>query len=129
MSLPPPSPDSDDDHLGQEDDEVRAAVRFALMTAVAGFGFLVVAAFWVGSCGEVAAVDTAACSAPQRALLAFGGPAILFAGGVRAFVHTYQVWRRRGIWWGWHGAGWFLFTLMMLTLIIGVPVISGLAPR
>lgn len=123
------SPDSDDDRLGQEDDEVRAAGRFAVLVAVVGVGFLVLAALWVARCGAAATIDTVACGTPERMILASGGPAILFGGGVWAFIRTYQVWRRRGIWWGWHGAGWFLLTLMMLTVTLGTPVIAGVVAR
>lgn len=70
-------------------------------------------------------VDTAACGPPQRILLALGGPLILCAAGLWAFLRTYRVWRAEGTWWGWHGAGWFLLTLMVLTLCIGVPPIAG----
>jgi len=42
-----------------------------------------------------------------------------------AFVRTYRVWRDEGTWWGWHGAGWFLLTLMLVTLAMSVPHISG----
>ncbi|BBX97959.1 hypothetical protein [Mycobacterium lacus] len=117
------------DRLGQEDNEVRAAIRFAVVAAVAGVAFLIVAALWVSTCGPTG-VDTVACGPPQRTLLAFGGPLILFAGGLWAFLRTYRVWRERGTWWGWHGAGWFLLTLMVLTLSMGVGPIAGpvLAP-
>lgn len=117
------------DRLGQEDGEVRAAIRFAVLAAAAGVGFLIVAALWVSTCGGMS-VDTAACGPPQRALLAFGGPVILFAAGLWAFLRTYRVWREEGTWWGWHGAGWFLLTLMVVTLSMGVPAIAGplLAP-
>ncbi|AMC74838.1 transmembrane protein [Mycobacterium tuberculosis] len=54
-----------------------------------------------------------------------GGPLILCAAGLWAFLRTYRVWRAEGTWWGWHGAGWFLLTLMVLTLCIGVPPIAG----
>ncbi|QUR66592.1 hypothetical protein [Mycobacterium spongiae] len=113
-----------DDRLGQDDSEVRAAIRFALAGAVAGIGFVIVAALWISTCGP-AAVDTAACGPPQRTLLAMGGPAILFAAGLWAFVRTYRVWRDRGTWWGWHGAGWFLLTLMVLALSMAVPPMVG----
>jgi hypothetical protein len=113
------------DRLGQEDSEVHAAVRFAVLTAAAGVGFLVVAALWVSTCKGEMGVDTVACGAPQRVLLAFGAPAILFAGGIWAFLRTYRVWRDRGTWWAWHGAGWFLLMLMSLTLTMGVPPIAG----
>jgi hypothetical protein len=35
------------------------------------------------------------------------------------------VWRAEGTWWGWQGAGWFLMTLMLLTLTMGFPVLAG----
>jgi hypothetical protein len=112
------------DRLGQEDGEVHAAIRFAVLGAAAGVGFLIMAALWVSTCPGTG-VDTAACGAPQRTMLAFGGPLILLAAGVWAFLRTYRVWKTEGIWWGWHGAGWFLLTLMVLTLSLGVPPIAG----
>lgn len=104
---------------------MRAAIRFAILSAGAGVGFLVMAALWVSTCGGRAGIDTVACGPPQRTLLALGAPLILFAGGIWAFVRTYRVWRDRGIWWAWHGAGWFLLTLMVVTLSMGFPVIAG----
>jgi hypothetical protein len=117
------------DRLGQEDGEVRAAIRFTLLAAVAAVGFVIMAALWVSTCSG-AGVDTAACGAPQRTLLAVGGPLILFAAGLWAFLRTYRVWRSEGTWWGWHGAGWFLLTLMIVTVSMSVPAIAGpvLAP-
>ncbi|MGB8387182.1 hypothetical protein [Mycobacterium sp.] len=117
------------DHLGQEDGEVHAAIRFAVLAAAAAVGFLVMAALWVSTCPGMG-VDTVACGLPQRTLLAFGGPLILLAAGLWAFLRTYRVWKARGTWWGWHGAGWFLFTLMALMVSMGVAPIAGpmLAP-
>ena len=112
------------DRLGQEDREVHAAIRFAVLAAVAGVGFVVLAALWVSTCPGTG-VDTVACGAPQRMMLAFGGPVILFAGGLWAFLRTYRVWKANGTWWGWHGAGWFLLTLMVMTLGLGVGPIAG----
>jgi hypothetical protein len=112
------------DRLGHEDSEVRAAIRFAVLAAGAGVGFVILAALWVSTCGGVS-VDTAACGPPQRTMLAFGGPLILLAAGLWAFVRTYRVWRSEGTWWGWHGAGWFLLTLMVLTLSMVVVPIAG----
>jgi hypothetical protein len=114
-----------DDRLGQEDREVREAVRFAVAAATVGVGFVILAAVWVSTCHGAMAVDTAACGAPQRTLLAFGAPVILLAAGLWAFVRTYRVWRDGGTWWGWQGAGWFLLTLMLITLTIGAPGIAG----
>jgi hypothetical protein len=117
------------DRLGQEDGEVRAAIRFTMLAAAAGVGFVVTAALWVSTCPGTG-VDTVACGAPQRTLLALGGPLILFAAGLWAFLRTYRVWRSEGTWWGWHGAGWFLLTLMIVTVSMSVPAIAGpvLAP-
>jgi hypothetical protein len=112
------------DRLGQEDGEVRAAIRFAVVAAAVAVGFLVMAALWVSTCPGNG-VDTAACGTPQRTLLALGGPLILLAGGLWAFLRTYRVWKAEGTWWGWHGAGWFLFTLMVLMVALGVAPIAG----
>ncbi len=112
------------DHLGREDREVHAAVRFAVLAAVAGLGFLILAALWVSTCPGTS-VDTAACGAPQRTLLALGSPLILFVAGLWAFLRTYRVWKAEGTWWGWQGAGWFLLTLMVLTVSMGVAPIAG----
>ncbi|BBX74631.1 hypothetical protein H7H78_18220 [Mycobacterium shinjukuense] len=112
------------DRLGQDDSEVRAAIRFAVSAAAAGVGFVILAALWVSTCSGVS-VDTAACGPPQRTMLALGGPLILLAAGIWAFLRTYRVWREEGTWWGWHGAGWFLLTLMVVTLALGVAPIAG----
>lgn len=119
----PTSHDVDRD-VRHDDANVRDAVRFGVGVAAAGIAFLVVAAFWVSTCSGAVA-DTAACGAPQRTLLAVGAPAILFAGGLRAFVRTYQTWRRNETWWVWQGAGWLLMTLMVLILMMSMPALAG----
>ncbi len=58
-------------------------------------------------------------------MLAIGGPLILLAGGLWAFLQTYRVWRNEGTWWGWHGAGWLLLTLTVLAVSMGIPPIAG----
>jgi uncharacterized membrane protein len=112
------------DRLGQDDREVRAAIRFVVVAAILGVGFVILAAAWVSTCSGLS-VDTVACGPPERTMLAFGGPLILLAGGLWAFLRTYRVWRDEGTWWGWHGAGWFLLTLMVVTLSMSVPPIAG----
>ncbi|MBV8181411.1 MAG: hypothetical protein JOY55_24285 [Mycobacterium sp.] len=116
---------SDGDRLGHEDKEVKAAIRFAVLAAIAGLAFFVVAALWASTCRGAMSVDTVACGAPQLTILAFGAPVILLAAGCRAFLRTYRVWRDCGTWWGWQGAGWFLMMLMLVTLTMGVPPIAG----
>ena len=115
---------SNGDRLGQQDGEVLAAIRFALLATVAAVGFLAIAAVWVSTCPG-GGVDTVACGPPQRTLLAFGGPLIALTAGIWAFVRTYRVWKARGTWWGWHGAGWFLLTVMALMVAMGVAPIAG----
>ena len=104
---------------------VRDAVRFSVGVAVAAVVFLVVAGVWVSTCGGSTA-DTVACGLPQRTLLGLGAPIILLLGGLRAFVRTYQAWRRDGAWWPWQGAGWFLLTAMLLVVAMSLPPIAGL---
>lgn len=112
------------DRLGHEDHEVHAAIRFTVLAAVSGVAFVIVAALWASTC-KGATVDTAACGAPQLTILAIGAPLILLAAGCWAFVRTYRIWRDRGSWWAWQGAGWFLLMLMVVTLTMGAPSIAG----
>lgn len=84
------------DRLGRDDSEVHSAIRFAVVAAVVGVGFLIMGALLVSTCSGV---DTAACGPPQRILLALGGPLILCAAGLWAFLRTYRVWRAEGTWW------------------------------
>jgi hypothetical protein len=113
------------DRLGHEDHEVQAAIRFAVLAAVGGMAFLVVAAMWASTCTGAMAIDTVACGAPQLTILAVGGPLILFAAGCWAFLRTYRTWRDRGTWWAWQGAGWLLLTLTLVTLTMAAPPIAG----
>jgi hypothetical protein len=106
------------------DTNVRDAVRFCAVVAALGAAFLVFAALWLSTC-HGATVDGVACGAPQRTLLAVGAPAILLAGGIWAFVRTYQTWRSRETWWAWQGAGMLLVTLTVLAVTMGVPAVSG----
>ncbi|ANE81816.1 hypothetical protein A7U43_23325 [Mycobacterium adipatum] len=110
--------------LRRDDPEVASAIRFGLVTAVLGVLFLIVAAVLTRSCAG-ALVDSVSCGSPQRLVLALGAPVILFGGGVRAFVRTYQTWRNRQTWWAWQGAGWFLMLLMMTVLTMSLPALAG----
>jgi len=112
------------DDVRKDDANVRAAVRFALVVALLAAGYLVTAALWVSTC-DGATADAAACGVPQRTLLAIGAPVILLIGGLRSFVRMYQTWRSHKNWWGWQGAGWFLFTLMLLVLTMSMSPLAG----
>ncbi|OBF30350.1 hypothetical protein A5724_24380 [Mycobacterium sp. ACS1612] len=103
---------------------VRDAVRFGSVVAVAGLAFLVFAALWLSTC-QGATADTVACGVPQRTLLSVGAPLIFLAGAVWAFVRTYQTWRNRETWWAWQGAGWVLVTLMLVVVAMSMPALAG----
>lgn len=78
------------------------------------------AAIYVGVVVAVAGVVFAvyAFTAKESVVAASLVPAILFIGGVGAFVKTYRVWKGQGAWPAWQGAGWFLLTLMLVCLSI-----------
>jgi uncharacterized membrane protein YkgB len=78
------------------------------------------AAKYVGAVVVVAGIAFAiyAFGAKDSVYSASMVPAILFIGGVGAFVKTYRVWKEQGAWPAWQGAGWFLLTLMLVSLSI-----------
>ncbi len=100
-----------------------AAVKLVAVFVAIALVLLLGTLAWVSGCktgtGDGALAN---CSGLQRNTLAIGPPAVLFVGGVWAFVRTYQVWRARGGWWIWQGAGWFLLVLMLVVLTMTVPV-------
>jgi uncharacterized membrane protein len=112
------------DDLRHDDANVRAALRFALVVALLALSYLVTAALWVSTCNGATA-DTLACGVPQRTMLAVGAPVILLIGGLRSFVRTYRTRRDHQAWWAWQGAGWFLFTLMLLMVTMSMPPLAG----
>ena len=113
------------EHRAGSPEHVGTAFRFAGGVAAAALAFLVVAALWVSTCTEPLDMDTAACGVPQRTFLGLGAPVILFAGAVWAFIRTYRTWRARDYFWAWQGAGFFLFTVMLVTLAMGFPALAG----
>ena len=111
--------------LRQVDGGVREAVRFTLGVAVLGAVLLLAAVVWVSTC-QGATADLIACGPPQRMLLALAAPGALLAGGLRAFFRTHQMAREGRPSWAWHGAGWFLLTLMLLVLTASMPALNGI---
>jgi hypothetical protein len=84
---------------------------------------MAVAQVWIGTCGA-STFDALACGAPQVTLLALGAPLILLAGGLRAFVRTYQISRDGAMSWPWQGAGWFLLALTLLVVAKSMPLVA-----
>lgn len=78
------------------------------------------AAMYIGIVVAVAGIVFAvyALTAQDSVVVASLVPAILFAGGLGAFVKTYREWKAQGAWVAWQGAGWFLLTLMLVCLSI-----------
>jgi hypothetical protein len=95
-----------------------AAARFVGVVVVTALVVLGLGLLWVNACRSGGDDALASCSAVQRNFLAIGSPLILLAGGVAAFVRTIQIWRARGRWWIWQGAGWFLLALMLVVLMM-----------
>jgi hypothetical protein len=81
------------------------------------------AAVYVGSVIALAAVAFTVTVVYRSLIAGIAVPAILFVGGIGAFVRTYQVWRVEGVWVIWQGAGWVLLLLFLLCL--GVPTAVG----
>lgn len=98
------------------------AVRFTAVDVIAALAVLGLALWWVGGCKSGPGIDAlASCGPLRRNFLAIGAPLVLFLGGVWAFVRTIQVWRARGRWWIWQGAGWFMLLLMLVVLVMTAP--------
>jgi len=81
------------------------------------------AAVYVGSVIAVTAIAFTVTVVYRSLIAGIMVPAILFVGGIGAFVRTYQVWRVQGVWVIWQGAGWILLLLFLLCL--GVPTSVG----
>ena len=102
---------------------VAAAARFAGVVVAVAALVLVLGLVWVNGCKSGTGEEALAhCGGIQRNVLGIGSPLILLLGGLGAFVRTYQVWRARGRWWIWQGAGWFLLVLMLVVLMMTAPV-------
>lgn len=114
------SPDTDNPQRDRA--TFAAAVKFVGVFVAAAVLLLLGALAWLSGCKTgTGDASLAGCSALQRNTLAVGPAAVLFVGGVWAFVRTYQTWRARGGWWIWQGAGWFLLVLMLVVLTMTVP--------
>ncbi|WP_029117995.1 hypothetical protein [Mycobacterium sp. URHB0044] len=88
----------------------RAAVRYVAVVVVTAGVVLALYAF----------------TSKDSVFVASAVPVILFVGGLGAFVKTYGVWKAQGAWPAWQGAGWFLLTLMLVSLSIpGSAMLAG----
>lgn len=58
------------------------------------------------------------CDGTARAVVGLVPGVTLLLGGIGAFVMAFRAWRVQQNWTIWQGAGWILFTLMVLYLAI-----------
>lgn len=103
---------------GGDDQTYGRAVLYGV--CVIGFSAIVFAAvnFWAATRKNCAGAQTHVCDTPAQAAMMIGPSLVLLAGGIGAFVHTYQRYRDGRSWRVWQGAGWFLFILMTAYLMI-----------
>ncbi|MEV0029819.1 hypothetical protein [Nocardia sp. NPDC050793] len=96
----------------------RQAVRYDL--AVLGTAALValVATIWAAGRDECLS-GPLLCDAASGIAVLLVPAVVLLAGGIGAFVVIYLRWRRGRVWPIWQGAGWFLFTAMLVYVSIG----------
>ena len=99
------------------------AARFTAVDVTAALVVLGLALWSVNGCRSGRSVDALShCGSLQRNFLAIGATLVLFLGGAWAFIRTIQLWRRRGRWWIWQGAGWFMLLLMLVVLMMTAPI-------
>lgn len=96
----------------------RAALYVVCVIGVAALVFAAVNV-WAANRGACVDAHTHLCDTPAEAAVVIGPSVVLLFGGIGAFVHTYQRWRDGKRWPMWQGAGWFLFVLMTMYLLIG----------
>ena len=107
--------------IGFDDVGVREAARTGFGVVVAAVVFYVLATVWVGTCtGSIA--NAAGCGAPQRAMLALGAPAILFAGGLWSLARGVRSRRDQPVW---IATGSVLLVLMVFSVVVSLPSLPG----
>ncbi|WP_067689129.1 hypothetical protein [Nocardia jejuensis] len=97
---------------------VRLAVRYVVAVLVSTAIVAGLALVWAASRQQC--LDTAAirCDTSSKLVVGLVPGCVLLFGGLGAFVITFRYWRDGRAWPIWQGAGWFLFTVMVLYLSI-----------
>ncbi|GGN93617.1 hypothetical protein [Nocardia rhizosphaerihabitans] len=107
------------DNRGRDEQAFRQAAIYGLSVIAVAAVVCVLATVWAANRDACAAADTRLCDDAAKTAVLFGPAVILLAGGIGAFVHTFQRFRAGRSWRAWQGAGWFLFVLMTAYLAIG----------
>lgn len=102
----------------------RVAIYVAVVLAVGAVVF-VITAIWTAQRAACLNAETMLCDTPAKTAVLVGPTVVLMLGGIGAFIQTYREWRRNKSWPIWQGAGWFLFTMMMVYLGIGGGSVAG----
>ncbi|WP_067825253.1 hypothetical protein [Nocardia inohanensis] len=95
----------------------RRAVRYVLAVLAVAALVAVVTLVWASQRAQCLD-DVMLCDAAARLTVGLGPGLVLLFGGIGAFVMTLREWRAGRAWPIWQGAGWFLFTLMVVYLSI-----------
>lgn len=101
-----------------DDGNFRRAVRYVVAVLIVAALVCAATAVWAAT-GRCRDAEDLLCDTPAQVAVLFGPGAVLFLGGVGAFVQTIRVWRRGGTWPIWQGAGWFLLLLTLFYLGMG----------
>lgn len=94
-------------------DTMRRASWYVAVVLALTAGVVAGALLWSAAGSSACPGVAEACPDPPRVGLAVGPAAVLLIGGLGAFVRTYAVWRRGGVWPIWQGAGWLLLVLFL----------------
>lgn len=102
----------------------RAAAWYTIAVITSAIAVLVGCIVWA-SANPDQCVDAAfiVCENPELNILLLAPPSLLLIGGLGAFVQTYRVWRRKGAWPIWQGAGWALLTFMVLYMGMSLSIV------
>ncbi|MRH92773.1 hypothetical protein GFY24_36050 [Nocardia sp. SYP-A9097] len=102
----------------QDPPTFRQAARYVVAVLVLTAIVAVLALVWAGARQECLNSDSMLCDTAARLVVGLGPGLVLLFGGIGAFVKTILEWRAARAWPIWQGAGWFLFTLMVIYLTI-----------
>ncbi|WP_405496612.1 hypothetical protein [Nocardia sp. NBC_00511] len=97
---------------------LRHAVIYAVSVLMAAGVVAAIVLTWAAARQRCLNADGMVCDTTARLVVGLGPGLVLLAGGVGAFVLAYRAFRAGRAWPIWQGAGWFLFTVMVVYLSI-----------
>ncbi|WP_405136857.1 hypothetical protein [Nocardia sp. NBC_01388] len=97
---------------------LRRAVRYVVAVLILTGMVVALALVWAAARPQCLDAASLMCDSAARLAVALGPAIVLLLGGLGAFVITFREWRAARPWTIWQGAGWFLFTTMVIYLSI-----------